>query len=147
LVESVTALREVWKGELVTFQGEHVRLRDAACTPAPPVPPRVVVGVGNSRRLIDAAVGYADELNVYGDREMFTYAQEQAAQAGREIPISVFAHRGEDWTPDGLVAEIRPWRDQGASCYFLTVGWDDDVPAMVNRLAGAKREVSDTGTS
>jgi len=27
------------------------------------------------------------------------------------------------------------------------VGWDDDVPAMVNRLAGAKREVSDTGTS
>lgn len=64
LAESVAALREVWRGELVTFQGKHVHLRDAACTPAPPVPPRVVVGFGNSRRLIDAAVKYADDLNV-----------------------------------------------------------------------------------
>ncbi len=59
----------------------------------------------------------------------------------------MFGHRPDGWTPDGLVAEIRQWRDQGASRYFLTVGWDDDVPAMVNRLAGAKCEVSDTGTS
>lgn len=140
LAESVAALREIWQGGQVTCAGEHVRLEKVACTPAPPVPPRVVVGVGNSRRLIDAAARYADELNVYGDRETVAYAQGQVAAAGRDIPVSVFANRGEDWSPDGLVEEIRQWRDLGASRYFLTVGWDDDLPAMVERLARAKAE-------
>ncbi len=145
LAESIAALREVWRGDLVTFQGKHVRLRDAACTPGPSVPPRVVVGGGNSRRPIDAAVEYADELNVYGDRETFTCAQEQAARAGREIPISVLATMGEDWNPDGLAAELREWSQLGASRYFLALGWDDDLPAMVTRIARTKREAWDSG--
>ena len=136
----MAALRELWQGGQVTFEGEHVRLRDAACTPAPPVPPRAVVGVGSSRRLIDAAVAYADELNVYGDAESFAYARERVAAAGREIAISVFASRGEEWTSDGLATELRQRRDLGASRYFLTVGWDHDVIAVVTRIAGARHE-------
>ncbi|MGI8703349.1 MAG: LLM class flavin-dependent oxidoreductase, partial [Candidatus Limnocylindrales bacterium] len=34
LEETVRALREIWTGKQVTFQGEHVRLTKAASTPA-----------------------------------------------------------------------------------------------------------------
>ncbi len=65
---------------------------------------------------------------------------------GREVPVSVFAHRGEDWTPDGLAAELREWKVLGASRYLLTLSWDDDLPAMVTRIAEARHEASDSGT-
>jgi alkanesulfonate monooxygenase SsuD/methylene tetrahydromethanopterin reductase-like flavin-dependent oxidoreductase (luciferase family) len=139
LAETVAALRQLWRGDLVTFEGEHIQLRDAACTPAPPVPPRVVVGAGSSRRLIDQAIAYADEMNVYGDRETFDYARERIAASGREIPVSIFAHRPEGQLPANLAGEIRQWRDLGASRYLMTVGFDDDIPAAVARIAEAKQ--------
>src|SRR5215212_6344438 len=64
LEETVLALRELWQGKFVSFEGAHVQLTDAACTPAPSELPRVVVGVGSSRRMIRGAVSYADELNL-----------------------------------------------------------------------------------
>lgn len=64
-----------------------------------------------------------------------------------KFPISVFAHRGEDWTPDGLAAELREWQDVGASRYFLTLGWDDDLPAMVTLIAEARQEAWGSGAS
>jgi alkanesulfonate monooxygenase SsuD/methylene tetrahydromethanopterin reductase-like flavin-dependent oxidoreductase (luciferase family) len=136
---AVTVLRELWRGTLVTFEGDHIRLRDAACTPVPPVPPRVVVGAGSSRRLINQAVAYADEINVYGDHDTFAYARERIAAAGREIPVSIFAHRPEGQLPADLAGEIRRWRDLGASRYLMTVGFDDDIPAAVTRIAGARQ--------
>ena len=141
LAESVAALRQVWTGKLVTFEGDHVHLANAGCTPAPSPPPRVVVGAGNSRRLIDQAIAYADEINVYGDRETLDYAQRQVAANGRTIPISIFGSRPEDHLPVDMAAEIRQWRDLGASRYFVTVGFDDDAIAAVTRIADAKREV------
>ena len=108
LEESVLALREIWKGGLVTFDGEHVRLAGAACTLVAPVPPRVVVGAGSSRRLIDAAVRYVDEINVDGDRETVEYSQARVSAAGCSIPVSVFGHRPEECPP------ISPGRSAGA---------------------------------
>src|SRR5215472_9541193 len=58
LKETVLALREIWQGRKVTFEGAHLRLKDAASTPAPELLPRVVVGAGSSRRLIQSAVEY-----------------------------------------------------------------------------------------
>ena len=139
LAESVAALRELWTGRLVSFAGEHVQLKDACCTPVAAVPPRVVVGAGNSRRLIDQAVLYADEINVYGDVETVIYARERIAGTGRAIPVSVFGHRPDWQLPPDLEGEIRKWRDLGASRFFQTVGFGDDIPEAVARLAGAKR--------
>ena len=42
--------------------------------------------------------------------------------------------------PADLAGEIRQWRDLGASRYFMTVGFDDDMPEAVARIAAAKRE-------
>ncbi len=56
LKETILALRRIWTGEFVNFEGEQIHLTNAACTPAPVVPPRIVVGAGSSRRLIRSAV-------------------------------------------------------------------------------------------
>lgn len=143
LEESVLALREIWKGDLVTFNGEHVHLTEAACTPVAPVPPRVVVGAGSSRRMIDAAVRYADEINVYGDEEVFRYARERIAAAGRSIPVSVFPHRPEGQLPADLAGDIRRWRELGASRYLMTVGFADDAVEAVGRIADAAAEANE----
>jgi alkanesulfonate monooxygenase SsuD/methylene tetrahydromethanopterin reductase-like flavin-dependent oxidoreductase (luciferase family) len=143
LEESVGALRELWQGRLVTFRGEHVRLTDAGCTPVAPVPPRVIVGAGNSRRLIDAAVAYADEINVYGDRETVEYTWARIAATGRSIPVSVFGHRPEGQLPVDLAGDIRQWRELGATRYLMTVGFDDDLVEAVGRIADAAAEANE----
>ncbi len=48
----------------VTVDGDHVRLREATCVPAPAHLPRVVIGVGRSKDTLQQAATYADELNV-----------------------------------------------------------------------------------
>ena len=58
-------MRSLWQGQPVTMAGDHVRLHGAVCAPSPIRPPRVVVGVGGSRRALQRAAGFADELNVY----------------------------------------------------------------------------------
>lgn len=106
LEEKVSALRALWSGEPVTFGGEHVRLAGAASRPAPPVPPRVVVG-GGSRRLIRSAVRYADELNVGEDTETLAFARREIEAAGRDVSISTTLF-WDEWPadPEGMLAAL-----------------------------------------
>src|SRR5437879_1777005 len=76
LKETILVLRRIWTGEQVTFEGEQLHLTNAASTPVPPAPPRVVIGAGSSRRLIHSAVEYADEINVYADEEIIRFARQ-----------------------------------------------------------------------
>lgn len=138
LEESVTALRALWTGQQVTASGRHVQLEKACCTPAPPVPPRVVVGAGGSRRLIESAVAYADEINVYDDPAVVTHAAERIAATGRDVSLSIFGGRPGGDLPADLAGEIARWRAVGASRYVMTLGWTDDLAAGIERLAEAK---------
>ena len=133
LAEHVAALRQIWGGGLVSYAGRHVQLTDAACTPAPPAPPRVVVGVGGSRRMIRSAASYADELNVYAEEPIFAYAREELARAGRSADISVFLH-WYPWPGDPR-AELAKWAELGASRVFVSMGYDLDLAARVGELA------------
>src|SRR5206468_12775998 len=99
LAEHIAALRMLWRGELVNFAGEHVQLSNAACTPVAPTPPRVVIGVGGSRRMIRSAVAYADELNIYSKPELLSFARQEIAAAGRPVDISVYLH-WDKWPDD-----------------------------------------------
>src|SRR5439155_26884085 len=83
LKETVTVLRRIWAGEPVTFEGEQLHLTNAASTPAPLAPPRVVVGAGSSRRLIHSAVEYADEVNLYADDELIRFARDEIEASNR----------------------------------------------------------------
>jgi alkanesulfonate monooxygenase SsuD/methylene tetrahydromethanopterin reductase-like flavin-dependent oxidoreductase (luciferase family) len=139
LSESMMALREVWKGDLVSCAGEQVQLTNAGCTPVAPVPPRIVAGAGNSKRLINAAVPWADEINIYEDEPVFHYARMKLNETGRTVvPVSVFAHRETDRLPDDLPDRLHQWRERGASRYFITIGWADDLVARVEEIAAAR---------
>ncbi|GCE30301.1 LLM class F420-dependent oxidoreductase [Dictyobacter alpinus] len=119
LKETILALREVWAGQKVTFTGQYLHLLDAACTPVPVAPMRVVVGVGNSRRLIQSAVDYADELNVYANEDLLRFASEQIATSGRHVSLSAYVW---DW-PEQLTQKLPIWEAIGVERTFLTV-WD-----------------------
>jgi alkanesulfonate monooxygenase SsuD/methylene tetrahydromethanopterin reductase-like flavin-dependent oxidoreductase (luciferase family) len=133
LAEHVAALRELWRGQQVTFEGQHVQLTNAACTPAPASAPRVVVGVGNSRRMIRSAAAYADELNVYAEEPILAYAREEIARAGRDVEISVFLH-WYPW-PEDPHAELAKWEALGVSRALVSMGYDLDIVARVGELA------------
>lgn len=135
LAETVDALRLLWQGQRVTYTGAHIELTDAACTPVPPVAPRVVVGVGGSRRLIASAVAYADELNLYGDEQVWDFAQQEVAQRGRAVDLSVFLDWGQ-W-PDDIGAALEPWRARGATRAMITIGWHPNLVERVGQIADA----------
>jgi alkanesulfonate monooxygenase SsuD/methylene tetrahydromethanopterin reductase-like flavin-dependent oxidoreductase (luciferase family) len=138
LDETVAALRRLWQGDLVSYEGRHVQLTDAASTPPPPSPPRVVVGVGGSRRTLARAVGYADELNVYASDEMVTAARDAIAASGRPVGLSTYLHLEPDAWPDDLVGSLARWRDAGVERAMVAVGFDGDVVGRVGRLAEAR---------
>jgi alkanesulfonate monooxygenase SsuD/methylene tetrahydromethanopterin reductase-like flavin-dependent oxidoreductase (luciferase family) len=132
LEESIVALRQIWQGGAVTFSGQHVQLTDAACTPVPPAPPRVVAGVGGSRRMIRSAAAYADELNLYSDPDLFSFAKAEIAQSGRAIDLSVYLH-WDKW-PDDPRGELARWEELGASRALVCVGFQPDMPGRVAEL-------------
>src|ERR1044071_9590820 len=113
LEETIAALRLIWQGGAVTYSGKHIQLTDAACTPVPPQPPRVVAGVGGSRRMIRSAVAYADELNLYSEPDPFAFAQAEVAKAGRAIDCSVYLH-WDKWPYDPR-GELARWQELGLS--------------------------------
>lgn len=137
LRETILALRELWQGQLVSFEGEHVQLTNAACTPVPQEPPRVVVGVGGSRRMIRSAITYADELNVYADEDVLRYAREQIAASGRAVELSVYRPIERDQWPSDLRGELQRWEQLDVSRLFVNIGFDADLVQRVAELAEA----------
>ncbi len=135
LEETIAVLRKIWQGGAVTYSGKHVQLTDAACTPVPPSPPRVVAGVGGSRRMIRSAVAYADELNLYGDEELVKFARAEVAQSGRPIDLSI-AITWEQW-PGDVRGALAKWENLGISRTFVTMGFYPDMVQRVAALADA----------
>jgi alkanesulfonate monooxygenase SsuD/methylene tetrahydromethanopterin reductase-like flavin-dependent oxidoreductase (luciferase family) len=135
LAETIEALRALWRGEAVTFAGQFHQLTDAACTPAPIVAPRVVIGVGPSKTLAGSAVAYADELNIYGEVALLDRVRELIAASGREVHVSMFfGWEWEKWPADPL-AELSRWRDLGVDRAFVSLG-ANDMPRRLEQIAG-----------
>ena len=63
LEESVSVMMALWKEGAVTFEGDHLQIRDALCEPRPMAPPRVIIG-GASRRILTVAAQHADTVGV-----------------------------------------------------------------------------------
>lgn len=116
LKETITVLRRIWTGEHVTFEGEHLHLINAASTPAPAIPPRVVVGAGSSRRLIRSAVEYADEINVSANDDLVRFARQEIEAAHRAVSLSAFVW---DW-PEDIVGALKTWEQLGADRTYVT---------------------------
>lgn len=117
LKETIAILRKVWHGEQVTFDGEQLHLKDAICLPVPPTPPRIVIGVGNSKRLLHDAVSYADEINVYTDDEFIQLARRDIEASQREVALSTFIW---GWRED-LAEKLPAWEAMGVERVFVTI--------------------------
>ncbi len=130
LRETITVLRQLWRGDYVTFEGEHIHLKDAACVPVPPQTPRIVVGVGNSQRLLRDAVQYADELNVYSDDEFIALARHEIEAAGRDVTLSTFVWGVRDDLAEKLIA----WEAAGVQRTFVTIWKLEEQLAQLARL-------------
>ncbi len=116
LQETVQVLRRIWQGEEVTFEGKHVQVHKGLCAPAPAEMPRVVVGVGSSRRLLHSAVQYADEVNVYADEALMREARKEIEAAGREVALSTYVW---DWRED-IEEKLKEWEQLGVTRTFVT---------------------------
>lgn len=132
LKETITVLRHIWAGEKVTFDGEHLHLKNAACTPTPPHPIHVVVGVGSSRQLIRSAVTYANEINVYANDDLIRFARQEIEQSHRPVSLSVYVW---DWLED-IPSKLSTWEQLGVERTFLTL-WHpfDKITEVVKFLS------------
>jgi len=119
LRETVLVLRRAWAGQPVTFAGNHMRVAGAGCLPALPIPPRVVVGAGASRRLIRSAAQYADEINVYAQRELVDFARGEIEATKRDLQLSVFI--GWDRPVTESMLDVDMWARRGVSRVFFAV--------------------------
>lgn len=133
LEETVAALRLLWTGSPVTTTGRHVVLDGAICTPAPERPPRVIVGVGGSRRTLVRAAAFADELNLYDDPGLIAEATRIVADSPRPLALSVFLSWEWGKWPADDVAQLERFAAAGIDRAFVTVG-SPDMAATVRRL-------------
>jgi alkanesulfonate monooxygenase SsuD/methylene tetrahydromethanopterin reductase-like flavin-dependent oxidoreductase (luciferase family) len=133
LTESVAALRALWAGEPVGMDGRWVHLDGAVSTPPPAVPPRVVVGVGGSRRTLEVAQVFADELNVYTGPGLIEEASAVVRADGLRPDVSVFLSWEWDKWPADPAAELRELERRGASRAFVSLG--ADLASMVQRIS------------
>ena len=136
LEETVVALRQLWTGGSVSISGDHVRLKDAICTPVPDLPPPVIVGVGDSKKMLREALRFADEVNVYANPDVVDIGQQLIARAPRSIGMSVYlGWQDENW-PEDPTAELRRWNDRGIDRCFVSVG-GPEVLRRIHALANA----------
>jgi probable F420-dependent oxidoreductase len=63
LEESMSVMSALWREGAVTFEGSHVKVRNAVCEPRPTLAPRVMIG-GASKRILTVAARHADTVGV-----------------------------------------------------------------------------------
>jgi alkanesulfonate monooxygenase len=86
--EFLEIVRALWRGETVTFQGEHLRVEDAVLTQRPDPVPDIYFG-GSSEAAGKVAARHADVYLTWGEppeavREKVDWIRKLAADAGRE---------------------------------------------------------------
>jgi alkanesulfonate monooxygenase SsuD/methylene tetrahydromethanopterin reductase-like flavin-dependent oxidoreductase (luciferase family) len=62
--ESFTIIRRLLAGERVTLAGRHLQAEDAVLIPAPPAPPRLMIG-SNGPRMLGIALPHVDVWNTW----------------------------------------------------------------------------------
>jgi alkanesulfonate monooxygenase SsuD/methylene tetrahydromethanopterin reductase-like flavin-dependent oxidoreductase (luciferase family) len=134
LAELAEVLRLLWAGKPVTFEGEHIRLRQAICTPPPTAPPDIVIGAGGSRSAIARAMTFADEINVYGNANLVDSFRAASDASGLSPRISVFLDWSYDNWPADPQRELDDWAARGIGRVAVSIG-SPEMPERVRILA------------
>ena len=132
-LEIVTAL---WRGEPVTFRGEHYDLEEFRLEVAPVQAPRVpiwVVGIWPRRRSMQRAMRYDGLLvGVDSPTELAEVTDSVRSARSEDGPFDIVVEGstpGED--PELVTATLRPWAEAGATWWMETMWQPPNGPAEV----------------
>ncbi len=139
LEDTLEIVTRLFTGEVVSYEGRVVSLRDAQMRPTPVQQPRPPIWVGGSgpRRTIPLVARYADVWHAYGTpnslREAYERIDQLAVEAGRD-PGDI--RRAASLSLDDIQTARKhadKWRDAGYD--YLVCGWPGAGAAQVERFA------------
>ena len=107
--EFLHVVRALWRGETVTFHGEHLQVEEAVLDQLPDPVPEIYFG-GSSPAAGDVAAKYADVYLTWGEppaavREKIDWIRKLAANEGREVRFGIRMHTITRDTPEEAWAE------------------------------------------
>jgi alkanesulfonate monooxygenase SsuD/methylene tetrahydromethanopterin reductase-like flavin-dependent oxidoreductase (luciferase family) len=139
LEDTLEILYRLYTGEVVSYEGNAVSLRDAQLRPVPVQQPRPPIWIGGTgpRRTLPLVATYADVWHAFGSPNSLAEASarldELATEAGRD-PGDIA--RAASLSLDDLDTARKhagKWRDAGYS--YLVCGWPGEGAAQVERFA------------
>jgi F420-dependent oxidoreductase-like protein len=139
LEDTLEIVTRLFTGEVVSYDGQVVSLRDAQMRPVPVQQPRPPIWIGGSgpRRTLPLVARYADAWHAFGSpnslREASARIDELAVEAGRD-PSDIL--RAASLSLDDVDTTRKfagKWRDAGYG--YLVCGWPGHGAAQVERFA------------
>lgn len=139
LEDTLEIVTRLFTGEVVSYDGEEVSLRDAQLRPTPVQQPRPPIWIGGTgpRRTLPLVARYADVWHGFGSPNSLAEASARvdalAAEAGRD-PSSI--QRAASLSLDDADQARKfagKWRDAGWS--YLVCGWPGEGDDAVERFA------------
>jgi len=139
LEDTLEIVTRLFTGEVVSYDGQVVSLRDAQMRPVPVQQPRPPIWIGGSgpRRTLPLVARYADAWHAFGSPNSLREASERidqlAVEAGRD-PSDIL--RAASLSLDDLDTARKfagKWRDAGYG--YLVCGWPGEGAGHVERFA------------
>jgi F420-dependent oxidoreductase-like protein len=155
LEEAIQICLQMWSDNDGPFEGNHYRLEETLCRPAPVSSPRprILIGGGGERKTLRLVAQYADACNLIGDpmevAHKINVLRRHCEDVGRdpnEIEVTaMFRNLPPAPTVDDVVRGAQAFADVGVSTLVTGAIGDDPggwleatlAPAM-ERLAGIK---------
>lgn len=145
--EAVVVVDRLLRSEIVTFEGEYYKLREAEFRPGPIQKPRPPLTIGaHGPRMLKLCARYADAWNSYGSveeiRDRNRLLDEKCAEVGRkpdEIVRSLYywvrMATGDPWeSMDSFHDVIGRYREAGINEFILDQPREDQL-SMAERVA------------
>src|SRR4051794_4960045 len=139
LEDALEIAQRLFTGEVVSYDGKQVSLRDAQLLPVPVQRPHPPIWIGGSgpRRTLPLVAKYADVWHTWGTpnslRDANARIDDLATEAGRDPKAITRANSLSLDDLDTARKHARKWVDAGYG--YLVCGWPDAGRAQVEKFA------------
>jgi alkanesulfonate monooxygenase SsuD/methylene tetrahydromethanopterin reductase-like flavin-dependent oxidoreductase (luciferase family) len=137
LEETLRICRQMWSDDDGPFEGEHYRLAETLCRPAPLQSPRppILIGGGGERKTLRLVAQYGDACNLFdaGVDEIghkIEVLRGHCADVGRDpadIDVTVTAQLEPGADPSAFLDRMRQYAALGVGQVWLSLPSEDPV--------------------